>query len=490
MEFLLIGGRDVDSKGTNILDFIVNYKNNPNILFVPAASLDSTKSINNLCELFKNYKCNYDFLLLYKNPSDIKEKISWADIIYFSGGNTQNLVSKVIEYNIIKYAKNKLLVGISAGMNMMAKYGVGDAYSYEDNFHTYNYKMVEGIGLINYIVCPHYNMGDRYIFNDFPAYYDISGLALENDTALYIKDDCFYVIKDNNKRSIYSFLKGDNFKMESLYNKKIAVLGPKGTYCDMACDKYLKNNNLNYEKVYCKSIKKTIEEINNTGLAVVPFENSLDGYVLETIDALILNNYKIISDLDLKVELAFVSNAKRIEDIKTVYVQFKAKAECIDFLTIQNNFNLIITESNMESLNKLLDKDESYAAIIPMHKAREYNFNICKTNIMDSDTNYTRFVAVTKKDDTNLGDDIKCSLCIFMNEDYPGILFDALKLFNLYKINLNAIISRPTKEALGKYNFYIEISSKKDHLNDICKCIDELNMDQRYEIKNLGIYSK
>ena len=77
-----------------------------------------------------------------------------------------------------------------------------------------------------------------------------------------------------------------------------------------------------------------------------------------------------------------------------------------------------------------------------------------------------------------------------MNEDYPGILFDALKLFNEYKVNLNAIISRPTKEALGKYNFYIEISSKKDEIKNIKSCLDAISKDPRYEVKNLGSYTR
>ena len=239
--------------------------------------------------------------------------------------------------------------------------------------------------------------------------------------------------------------------------KYIATLGPEGTFCDVACKAYLKKSNKDLRIKYYPSIKKTIEGISECSIGVIPFENSLDGYVLEAIDNLIKNDYKIISELEERVDFAFVSNAKSIADIKNVYVQFKAKAECLDFLTEHNDFNLIITESNMLSLNYLLKSDETYAAIIPLHKAQDYSFNIKLTDISDSKSNYTRFVVVSKKDEEISNTDIKCSLCLYMNEDYPGILFDALKLFNEYKVNLNAIISRPTKEALGKYNFYIEI---------------------------------
>lgn len=272
--------------------------------------------------------------------------------------------------------------------------------------------------------------------------------------------------------------------------KYIATLGPEGTFCDVACKAYLKKSNKDLRIKYYPSIKKTIEGVSECSIGVIPFENSLDGYVLEAIDNLIKNDYKIISELEERVDFAFVSNAKSIADIKNVYVQFKAKAECLDFLSEHNSFNLIITESNMLSLNYLLKSDETYAAIIPLHKAQDYNFNIKLTDISDSKSNYTRFVVVSKKDEEISNTDIKCSLCLYMNEDYPGILFDALKLFNEYKVNLNAIISRPTKEALGKYNFYIEISSKKDEIKNIKSCLDAISKDPRYEVKNLGIYTR
>ncbi len=493
MRIVLIGGRDTDSKSNNIMDFIMNYKINPNVLLVPAASMDSPKSIKNLSLLFNNYKCNLKYLLLYENPKGINDLLNWADIIYFSGGNTKHLVDKVLEYNIDKYLKetNKLIVGISAGMNMLAYAGMGDSYSYTDNFNTYNYKMVKGIGLINYVVCPHYDTGNCYVFNDEPRNYKLPGLALENDTALYIDDNSYCVIKDKKNRSVYRFIKEEDYRMDVVANKSIAVLGPEGTFCDVACKDYLKNNNKQFNIKYFPSIRKTIEAIDDIGIGVIPFENSLDGYVLEAIDSLIKNDYRIIYELDEKVEFAFVSNAKRIEDVKNVFVQFKAKAECIDFLTIKNHFNLIITDSNMISLNNLLQSDDTYGAIIPLHKAKEYSFNINIDNISDRDSNFTRFVVVSKNDEPALDkDNIKCSLCLFMKLDYPGILFDALKLFNEYKVNLNAIISRPTKEALGKYNFYIEISSKKDEIKNINDCIKAISLDDRYEIKNLGMYSR
>ncbi len=493
MNLFLIGGRSTTTISDNIEQFIVNYKDNPNILLVPAASMDSTRSDKNLSALFDKYKCTYKFLYLYRNPINIIESLDWADIIYFSGGNTKCLTDAALKYGLDKYLRKteKLIVGISAGMNFIASYGMGDTDAYQDNYHIYNYKMQKGIGLLDIVVCPHYDNCDLDVFNDEPKKYKSDGLALENDTAIYINDFTYKVIKDNKRNSIYKFSKEDNYKMDAIYNNKvISCLGPEGTFCDVSCKNYLKKSKQDLKIEYYPSIRKTIESLKINDIAIVPFENSLDGFVLETLDTLIKNDYSITKELEEKVDFAFVSFASDIKMIKNVYVQFKAKAECIDFLTIKNNFNLITTDSNMISLLNLLKSDETYGAVIPIHKKNDYKFNVVLEGISDSSENYTRFVILEKNPLKILNDDIKCSLCLFMNDDYPGILFDALKLFNEYRVNLNSIISRPTKEALGKYNFYIEISSKKDEIKNILNCISDLKNDRRYGIKNLGIYSK
>lgn len=492
---ILIGGKDPLNNDYSIEEFVSKYEVNPRILFFPTASMDSEKSINNLIKQFSTFNIEYKFMLLYSNPTkkEINELLDWANILYFAGGNTNNLVNMIKEYKIDLYLKdtNKLLVGISAGAIMMCKSGMGDSYSYNDNGHTYNYKMVDGIGLLDITFCPHYDTEDLVVFNDVLKDYNLDSLALENDTAIYIGDRGYKILKSNNKKSIYYFDRKKDYIMKSLYdNKLIAALGPEGTYCDLACKKFINNSNEHYDINYYPTIRKTVMGIEEVGMGVIPFENTLDGYVLDAIDTLINSDYHIIGDVLEKVEFAFVTNEMDITKVKNVFVQFKAKKECLDFLTINNNFNLIITDSNMESLNKFNEiKEEGYGAIIPMHKLEDYSFNTVIKSVDDKESNYTRFVIVSKnKIIPNFTNKVKCSLGVFMNEDRPGLLFELLKKFNEYGLNLNAIISRPTKEALGKYNFYIEIMALSSDVSNINKCVDELS-NSIYKVKNLGIYS-
>jgi len=271
--------------------------------------------------------------------------------------------------------------------------------------------------------------------------------------------------------------------------KRIAVLGPEGTYSDIACKEYLKSIDEKYEIVYYPSILKVAKAIDDNTIAILPFENTLDGFVVESMDYIILNDYYVTSQLKLNIDFAFVTNAKSIENVKGCYVQFKAYGQCLDFIS-KYNFEIITTQSNIESLYKLKESDDTFGAIIPMH-ALDEGFNTVLTHIADSKHNETRFFIVqNKKEEAYNQNDLESSICIETHVDRPGILFDILKKFHELDLNLNSIMSRPMKTEMGKYRFYIEISLNNDNLYKLDDLVNKFSSHSEFVIKVLGIYNR
>jgi len=269
---------------------------------------------------------------------------------------------------------------------------------------------------------------------------------------------------------------------------KIAVLGPKGTYCDVALDIYLDKIKGTCERVFYPSIIKTAKAVDLDTLAILPFENTLDGFVMESLDRIILQNLTIIDQVKLDIDFAFVTNAKSVEDVKTCYCQFKAYGQCLDFIQAYD-FNVIKTESNVESADLLDKADNTYGAIIPYHvlKSRIYNTKI--PHIADSKNNETRFFIVKKEKDTVIKKGkLNSSLVVFSKEDRPGLLYDILSKFHDKDINLNSILSRPSKEDLGKYNFYMECTLTDSDIDKLYTLVMELK-NENFEIEILGIYN-
>ena len=267
--------------------------------------------------------------------------------------------------------------------------------------------------------------------------------------------------------------------------KKIACLGPEGTYSDIVAKKYGKDN---YQIEYYPSIIKAIDSVSDDTIAIVPFENSLDGFVMETMDKIIKNNLTIREQMKLDIDFAFVANTKNIKDVKEVYVQFKAYGQCLDFIE-SNNFSVIKTESNIESLNRLLDAGSSFGAIIPMHALTDNKFQLTIEHIADSKNNETRFFVIDNNKELNrYDDDFDVSIVITSITDRPGILFEILKGFHDYNINLKSILSRPDKTGMGRYNFFIEFSILKSQSEAFYNSIKNYSVDKNFKITVLGVY--
>ena len=100
---------------------------------------------------------------------------------------------------------------------------------------------------------------------------------------------------------------------------KIITLGPKGTFSDVATKIYIGNSNKDYDIEYKSNINDVFKSIDSEDkIAIIPIENSLDGYVDPVLDLFSDGNLKIVEELVVPVHFAFGGNAKNIDEIKTI----------------------------------------------------------------------------------------------------------------------------------------------------------------------------
>ena len=267
---------------------------------------------------------------------------------------------------------------------------------------------------------------------------------------------------------------------------KIAVLGPKGTYSDLAAKAY----NPNLERIYFPTIGDSINAINDETIAIIPYENSLDGFVSNSMDLLYNPNIKIIDELYLKVQFSLVANCNNESEIKRIYAQFKAKGQCYNFLNNHKDASIIITESNMASLEEVNLGKWGDAAIIPIHSYDE-SFQFKIKNITDSCQNQTRFFVISNKNinySHNNLDKLKGNIVVTSINDRPGMLYEILKSFYNSGLNLVSIVSRPTKSEIGKYHFYLEIEID-EKIDIFMKTINKMKENKDYNVMVLGIYN-
>ncbi|MDD6301976.1 MAG: prephenate dehydratase domain-containing protein [Bacillales bacterium] len=265
---------------------------------------------------------------------------------------------------------------------------------------------------------------------------------------------------------------------------KILVLGPIGTFSYLVALKYKKEKD---EIIPYSTIDEVVSHLKNEDdIALVPIENTLDGYVQRTLDLLYEENVYIVEEVKSPVSFDLVGNCESIKDIKKLYVQFKANGQCRKFInSLNNDIEIINTESNMESYNNAKKHEEGVASIVPSH-INDQDFSLFIPRVTDYEENETRFVVLKKKfnNDFEQNRKIRVSLFIIPTFDHAGLLYGILKKFYYGNINLSAIISRPKKTEIGKYNFYIEFIIPTEQYDTVYKFLNDQEED--YEIKFLG----
>ncbi len=240
--------------------------------------------------------------------------------------------------------------------------------------------------------------------------------------------------------------------------KQVAYLGPEGTYAEKAA--HILSKIANYDSpifVPCKGLHSVIKSIayKNCDAAVVPIENSVEGGVTATLDALWkFPNIFITNAIVLPIKHALISSGE-IKDISEVLSHPQALAQCSEWL-LQNLPDAIMLPTNSTSEAVNMVKGSSFrAAIGSKSLVGIQGLNELAFPINDVPGNCTRFVLLTEKSDSNKANIASFAFSLLSNS--PGELLKALNYINELGFNMSKIESRPSKRELGEYVIYIDV---------------------------------
>ena len=195
-----IGGGELRNFTTIDIDaFISGLAKKPDkrtyALFVPTASHDSKPYFNTFRKTYTSrLDCKVDVAISTKGEmtmEHIKEKIDKADIIYVGGGNTAYMLEEWEKSGLDKliieaYNRGVVLCGLSAGAICWFSKALSDCEII--NGENSDYVVLDGLGLIDGICCPHFNEADRIsAWDKLKDGYD-KGLCIEDDCAVYFED--------------------------------------------------------------------------------------------------------------------------------------------------------------------------------------------------------------------------------------------------------------------------------------------------------------
>ncbi|MFW5788230.1 MAG: prephenate dehydratase, partial [Halanaerobiales bacterium] len=217
-----------------------------------------------------------------------------------------------------------------------------------------------------------------------------------------------------------------------------------------------------------KTIREIVKKVHDGEIerGIIPLENSQEGSVNLSLDLLFKKSgIEIIDEVVIPIEQFLLAPpGVEIPDIKEIYSHPQALAQSGDFVHEKmSDADLHYTDSTASAAQKVLDNGVK-AMIGSRRIADIYPLEILAENIEGEMKNHTRFIVITTENNAKKTkaydpkEDYKTSLICAPEVNRPGVLHEILGEFANRNIDLTRIESRPTKQKLGEYLFYIDLA--------------------------------
>ena len=263
---------------------------------------------------------------------------------------------------------------------------------------------------------------------------------------------------------------------------RVSFQGERGAYSDAASISFFGDD---IEVIPCPTFADVLKNTENgvSDYSVLPVENSLEGSVGESNDLLLSTNLKVVSEIYHRIHHCLIGTGS-LADIDTVYSHPQALGQCRQFIQ-ENSLKTIPSYDTAGSVKIIKDLNRSNVACIASKNAAEiFGVPVIQDGIEDNANNYTRFL-IFSKEKNDKTENSKTSI-IFSVKHEAGALYQIINEFYQNKINLTKIESRPNKNTLGEYNFYVDFEGHQDD-SSIKDVLEKLRNYSTF-LKILGSY--
>jgi len=284
---------------------------------------------------------------------------------------------------------------------------------------------------------------------------------------------------------------------------RVGYLGPQGTFSEEALLSSVARDSI--EPVPRTTIYETVKALRGGEVewALVPIENSLDGSISVTLDLLAdeAEEVQIVGETLLTVKHSLIAaQPVQLRAIDTVISHPQVPGQCARFLRGElAHARVLPASSTAEAVREVVASAEpGWAALGTRLAAEIYGGTVVREGVQDRDDNETRFVwlAQTQRNDgvftapplhdaDGVGEGSWKTSLVFWGAgaERPGWLVRCLGEFARREINLTKIESRPRRERLGHYMFFVDLEGAlnteervSDAVADMRECCEEVRV--------------
>lgn len=295
------------------------------------------------------------------------------------------------------------------------------------------------------------------------------------------------LVEDEELRSYYVQFLRDNMRLSRDFQRKlaegerIAFCGVEGAFAHVAAKKlYPTSHHVPYPDF--DSAYMAVQN-GECDVAVLPIENSTAGEVSQVIDMLFSGPLYVTGVYDLSVSHNLMAiKGAGISDIKQVISHPQALMQCAKFISEKGFEKREFENTAMAAKYVASSNDKSIAAIASRETAELYGLEILQSNINETAINTTRFAVLSRTHSDNGISRDKHSILMFTVRNEAGSLAKAMSIIGDCGYNMRCLRSRPMKELLWQYYFYVELEGSLENENGkrmmsaLCECCDKLKL--------------
>ncbi len=262
---------------------------------------------------------------------------------------------------------------------------------------------------------------------------------------------------------------------------RIAYLGPEGSYSHMAVKAMCQGGNYLPQSSFYAVVQCLLS--GGADAAVLPIQNSLNGGVTQNLDLLQAHNCLAVREYTLTVDhrLATLPNAD-VSKIERIYSHSQALEQCAVYLSNAHpNANLVAVQSTADGARMVKLPTEA-AIASPQCGIKGLQFSA--QSIADQPENLTRFLWIERGGERAVHTQKVYFSAVCMHR--AGALYHLLGVLAKSGVNMTKIESRPIKDSVGEFRFFIEIEG--DYLSPAVQTALAEMRKQTADFKILGQY--
>ena len=299
-------------------------------------------------------------------------------------------------------------------------------------------------------------------------------------------------VEDDELRSYYVNFIQNNMAISRAYQHKllegmrVAYSGTEGAFAHIATGKLFPTAQRVAFGDFVSAYRSV--ERGECDAAVLPVENSYNGEVGQVTDLMFSGSLYVNAMLDLAVshDLLVVPGTAR-EEIKTVISHPQALGQCAEYIRKQGWQTQEYTNTALAAKYVAASGDHSIAAIASEEAAGVFGLEVMERNINASRSNTTRFAVFSRSENLNsasrMGDHF---VLVFTVKNEAGSLARAIDVIGQHGFNMRNLRSRPMKELLWQYYFYVEAEGNihtpagKEMMQELAQFCDRLKVVGTY----------